>query len=85
MILIFLLIIIYSTYWQHDSQTQYGLYINAPLNFPLLSQNAANLSLSATRTERDNGNEEDAINLYLTVPLFRGHSITFSELYHGQR
>ncbi|MBQ0530762.1 fimbria/pilus outer membrane usher protein [Providencia rettgeri] len=71
----------YSTYWQHDSQTQYGLYINAPLNFPLLSQNAANLSLSATRTERDNGNEEDAINLYLTVPLFRGHSITFSELY----
>ncbi len=64
MILIFLLIInivlIGST-----THKRYGLYINAPLNFPLLSQNAANLSLSVTRTERDNGNEEDAINLYL--------------------
>ncbi len=71
----------YSTYWQDDPQTQYGLYANTGISFPLLSQYDANLSLSATRTERDNGYEDDAINLYLTIPLYHGHSLTFSELY----
>ncbi|MGO2304164.1 MAG: fimbria/pilus outer membrane usher protein [Providencia sp.] len=71
----------YSTYWQGDPQTQYGLYANTNISFPQLSQHNANVSLSATRTERDNGYEDDAINLYLTIPLYSGHSLTFSELY----
>ncbi|EOY8496954.1 TPA: fimbria/pilus outer membrane usher protein [Providencia stuartii] len=71
----------YSTYWQNDPQTQYGMYASTHLNLPALSQHGASLSLSATRTERDNGFEDDAINLYLTVPLYTGHSLTFSELY----
>lgn len=71
----------YSTYWQDDPQTQYGLYANTGISFPLLSQYDANLSLAATRTERDNGYEDDAINLYLSIPLYHGHSLTFSELY----
>lgn len=57
------------------------MYASTHLNLPALSQHGASLSLSATRTERDNGFEDDAINLYLTVPLYTGHSLTFSELY----
>ncbi|HHR5991098.1 TPA: fimbria/pilus outer membrane usher protein [Providencia alcalifaciens] len=71
----------YSTYWQDDPQTQYGLYANTSLSFPSLSQYNGNIALSATRTERSNGYEDDAINLYLTIPLYSGHSLTFSELY----
>ncbi|MEX6315412.1 fimbria/pilus outer membrane usher protein [Providencia manganoxydans] len=71
----------YSTYWRNDSQTQYGLYASTNILIPQLSQYNANLSLSATRTERDNGFEDDSVNLYLTLPLYTGHSITFSELY----
>ena len=71
----------YSTYWQDDPQTQYGLYANTSLNFASLSQYSGNIAISATRTERSNGYEDDAINLYLTIPLYSGHSLTFSELY----
>ncbi|EOD6329345.1 fimbria/pilus outer membrane usher protein [Providencia stuartii] len=71
----------YSTYWQDKPQTQYGLYASTNISIPGLSQQDANISLSATRTERDNGYKDDAINLYLTVPLYRGHNITFSERY----
>ncbi|EKT60250.1 fimbria/pilus outer membrane usher protein [Providencia burhodogranariea] len=71
----------YSTYWQDKPQTQYGLYASTNISIPGLSQQDANISLSATRTERDNGYKDDAINLYLTVPLYSGHNITFSELY----
>lgn len=71
----------YSTYWRNDSQTQYGLYASTNIHVPQLSQYNANLSLSATRTERDNGFEDDSVNLYLTLPFYTGHSITFSELY----
>ncbi|MFB9998558.1 fimbria/pilus outer membrane usher protein [Providencia rustigianii] len=71
----------YSTYWQDDPQTQYGLYANTNLSFPSLSQYNGNIALSATRTERSNGYEDDSINLYLTIPLYSGHSLTFSELY----
>lgn len=71
----------YSTYWQDKPQTQYGLYASTSISLPALSQQDANISLSATRTERDNGYKDDAINLYLTVPLYSGHNITFSELY----
>ncbi|MEX9754371.1 fimbria/pilus outer membrane usher protein [Providencia vermicola] len=71
----------YSTYWQNDSQTQYGLYASTNMSLPTLSQYDTNLSLSATRTERDNGVADDAINVYFSVPLYTGHSVTFSELY----
>lgn len=71
----------YSTYWQDKPQTQYGLYASTNISLPGLSQQDANISVSATRTERDNGYQDDAINLYLTVPLYSGHNITFSELY----
>lgn len=71
----------YSTYWEDKPQTQYGLYASTNLSIPGLSQQDANISLSATRTERENGYKDDAINLYLTVPLYSGHSISFSELY----
>lgn len=71
----------YSTYWQDKPQTQYGLYASTNINIPMLSQQNANISLSATRTERDSGYQDDAINLYLTIPLYKGHSISFSESY----
>ncbi|NBM87971.1 fimbria/pilus outer membrane usher protein [Proteus sp. G2661] len=71
----------YSTYWQDKPQTQYGLYASTKIPLPGLSQQDANLSLSATRTERENGYQDDAINLYLTLPLFSGHSMTWSESY----
>ncbi|EKT55334.1 fimbria/pilus outer membrane usher protein [Providencia burhodogranariea] len=71
----------YSTYWQDKPQTQYGLYASTNISIPGLSQQNANLSISATRTERDSGYKDDAINLYLTVPLFTGNSLTFSENY----
>lgn len=71
----------YSTYWQDKPQTQYGLYASTNISIPGLSQQDANISVSATRTERDDGYKDDAINLYLTVPLYSGHNITFSELY----
>lgn len=71
----------YSTYWQDKPQTQYGLYASTNLSIPGLSQQDANISISATRTERENGYKDDAVNLYLSVPLYSGHNITFSELY----
>ncbi len=71
----------YSTYWQDKPQTQYGLYASTNISIPMLSQQNANISLSATRTERDSGYQDDAINLYLTIPLYKGHSISFSESY----
>ncbi|WP_337241730.1 fimbria/pilus outer membrane usher protein [Proteus faecis] len=71
----------YSTYWYDNPQTQYGLYASTNISLPHLSQQDASLSVSATRTERENGYKDDAINLYLTVPLYSGHSLTFSELY----
>ncbi|MDR2225282.1 MAG: fimbria/pilus outer membrane usher protein [Providencia sp.] len=71
----------YSTYWQGKPQMQYGLYASTNINIPSVSQQNANLSISATRTERDNGYKDDAINFYLTVPLYSGHSFTFSESY----
>lgn len=71
----------YSTYWHNNSQTQYGLYASTNISLPSLSQQDTNISVSATRTERENGYKDDAINLYLTVPLYSGHSLTFSELY----
>lgn len=71
----------YSTYWQDKPQTQYGLYASTNISVPMLSQQNANISLSATRTERDSGYQDDAINLYLTIPLYKGHSISFSESY----
>ncbi|HEK2715886.1 TPA: fimbria/pilus outer membrane usher protein [Proteus mirabilis] len=72
----------YSTYWQDKPQTQYGLYTSTNISIPMLSQQNANISLSATRTERDSGYQDDAINLYLTIPLYKGHSISFSESYY---
>lgn len=69
----------YSTYWADKPQTQYGLYASTNFNIPGLSQQNVNLSLSASRTERQNGYKDDAINLYLSVPLYAGHSLTFSE------
>ncbi|MDM3621353.1 fimbria/pilus outer membrane usher protein [Proteus mirabilis] len=71
----------YSTYWQDKPQTQYGLYASTNISIPMLSQQNANISLSATKTERDSGYQDDAINLYLTIPLYKGHSISFSESY----
>ncbi|HEK2980217.1 TPA: fimbria/pilus outer membrane usher protein [Proteus mirabilis] len=71
----------YSTYWQDKPQTQYGLYASTNISIPMLSQQNANIPLSATRTERDSGYQDDAINLYLTIPLYKGHSISFSESY----
>lgn len=71
----------YSTYWQDKPQTQYGLYASTNISIPMLSQQNANISLSATRTERDSGYQDDAINLYLTIPLYKGHSISFFESY----
>ncbi len=71
----------YSTYWQDKPQTQYGLYASTNISIPMLSQQNANISLSATRTERDSGYQDDDINLYLTIPLYKGHSISFSESY----
>ncbi len=71
----------YSTYWQDKPQTQYGLYASTNISIPGLSQQNATLSLSATRTERDKGYKDDSINLYLTVPFYSGHSVTFSESY----
>ncbi|HCZ8410707.1 TPA: fimbria/pilus outer membrane usher protein [Proteus mirabilis] len=71
----------YSTYWQDKPQTQYGLYASTNISIPMLSQQNAHISLSATRTERDSGYQDDAINLYLTIPLYKGHSISFSESY----
>lgn len=71
----------YSTYWQDKPQTQYGLYASTNISIPWLSQQSTNVSLSATRTERDNGYKDDAINLYLTIPLYNGNSITYSDQY----
>ncbi|HBO23154.1 MAG TPA: fimbrial assembly protein [Providencia sp.] len=71
----------YSTYWQNKPQTQYGLYANTSISIPGLSQQNTNLSLSATRTLRENGYQDDAINLYITIPLYSGHSLTLSEAY----
>lgn len=71
----------HSTYWQDTPQTQYGLYASTNISIPGLSQQDANIALSVTRTERHNGYQDDSINLYLTVPLYSGHNITFSELY----
>lgn len=71
----------YSTYWRDKAQTQYGLYASTNISIPGLSQQDANLSLSATRTEREDGLKDDAINLYLTIPISSGNSLTFSELY----
>ncbi len=71
----------YSTYWQDKPQTQYGLYASTNISVPMLSTQDANLSLSATRTQRTNGYQDDAINLYLSVPLGKGHTLSFSEYY----
>ncbi|WP_300004064.1 fimbria/pilus outer membrane usher protein [uncultured Cedecea sp.] len=75
----------YSTYWQDKPQTQYGLYASTNISIPGLSQQDANISISATRTERNNKYKDDAINLYLSVPLYSGHNVTFSELYSRSR
>lgn len=71
----------HSTYWQDKPQTQYGLYASTNISMPWLSQQNANISLSATRTERNTGYQDDAINLYLSIPLYSGHSLNFSEIY----
>lgn len=71
----------YSTYWYDKSQMQYGLYASTNISLPGLSQQDATLSLSAIRTERDNGYKDDAVNLYLNVPLYNGHSLSLSESY----
>ncbi|OBU09627.1 fimbria/pilus outer membrane usher protein [Morganella psychrotolerans] len=69
----------YSTYWTDKPQTQYGIYASTNFNIPALSQQNVNLSLSASRTERQNGYKDDAVNVYLSIPLYSGHSLTFSE------
>lgn len=71
----------HSTYWQDKPQTQYGLYASKNISIPGLSQQNSSISISATRTERNNGYKDDAINLYLTIPLYSGNNITFSELH----
>lgn len=71
----------YSTYWYDKSQMQYGLYASTNISLPGLSQQDATISLSAIRTERDNGYKDDAVNLYLSVPLYNGHSVSLSESY----
>lgn len=71
----------YSTYWQDKPQTQYGLYASTGISIPGLSRQDANLAIFATRTERNNGYQDDAINFYLTVPFYQSHNITFSEAY----
>ncbi|WP_151979796.1 fimbria/pilus outer membrane usher protein [Acinetobacter guerrae] len=71
----------YSTYWQNKPQTQYGLYASTYFKMPGASKEKASVSLSATRAERDTGLKDDSINLYLTLPLSSGRSISLSELY----
>ncbi|WP_249718694.1 fimbria/pilus outer membrane usher protein [Proteus faecis] len=69
----------YSTYWGANSQTQYGLYANSHFNVPSLSQQDISVGLSASRTERDSGYKDDAINLYLSIPLNNGQTLDYSE------
>ncbi|WP_272665803.1 fimbria/pilus outer membrane usher protein [Providencia sp. PROV110] len=71
----------YSTYWHDKSQMQYGLYASTNISLPALSQQDATISLSAIRTERDSGYKDDAVNLYLSIPLYNGHSVSLSESY----
>ncbi|MFS8252217.1 fimbria/pilus outer membrane usher protein, partial [Staphylococcus hominis] len=68
----------------HDQpQMQYGLYASTGISIPSLSQQDVSISISATRTERDSGYMDDAINLYLNIPFYSGHSVTMSESYSG--
>lgn len=71
----------YSTYWRDNNQSQYGVYASTNINLPWLSTHDVNLSLSATRTERGTGYQDDAINLYLSIPLHNNQSISYSENY----
>lgn len=75
----------YSTYWQDKPQMQYGLYASTGISIPSLSQQDVNLSISATRTERDSGYTDDAINVYVNIPFYNGHSVTMSESYSGYK
>lgn len=72
----------HSTYWRDKPQTQYGLYASTNISMPWLSQQNANISVSATRTERNyNGSQDDSVNLYLSIPFYEKHTLNFSEIY----
>ncbi|MDD9338663.1 MAG: fimbria/pilus outer membrane usher protein [Providencia heimbachae] len=78
----------YNTYWNNQAEEQYGAYINTALNLPSLGLKNINVTASATRSTRA-GYRDDALNLYVTIPMTLGSSLSFSEGYSrdqsGQR
>ncbi|HFT7131112.1 TPA: fimbria/pilus outer membrane usher protein [Klebsiella aerogenes] len=70
----------YNTYWKSQSEKQYGLYLSTSVNWADLGLKNINLIASATRSKRE-VYQDDAMNLYVTIPLTLGSSISFSEGY----
>lgn len=78
----------YNTYWNSQIEEQYGAYLNTALNLPSLGLKNINITASATRSKRASYHD-DAISLYITIPMTLGSSLSFSEGYSrdqsGQR
>ncbi|HHR5882522.1 TPA: fimbria/pilus outer membrane usher protein [Providencia alcalifaciens] len=70
----------YNTYWNSQTEEQFGAYINTAFNIAYLGLKNISLTASATRSKRA-GYQDDAITLYVTVPLTMGSSMSFSEGY----
>lgn len=70
----------YNTYWNSQTEEQYGAYLNTAMNLPSLGLKNINLTTSLTRSLRA-GYRDDAINIYVSVPLTIGSSLSFSEGY----
>lgn len=78
----------YNTYWNNQTEEQYSAYLSTAFNLPSVGLKNLSLTATATRSKRA-GYEDDAISLYVSVPLRQGGSLTLSESYSrnqgGQR
>ncbi|EPG7579218.1 fimbria/pilus outer membrane usher protein [Providencia huaxiensis] len=74
----------YNTYWNSQAEEQYGAYLNTALNLPSIGFKNLNVTASITRSQRAEY-RDDSINLYISVPLTFGSSLSFSEGYSRDR
>ncbi|HBO24302.1 MAG TPA: fimbrial assembly protein [Providencia sp.] len=78
----------YNTYWNSQAEEQYSAYLTTSFDLPSVGLKNLSLTASATRSKRA-GYNDDALSLYLSVPLSQSSSLSFSEGYsqsqNGQR
>ncbi|WP_413495905.1 fimbria/pilus outer membrane usher protein [Morganella psychrotolerans] len=70
----------YNTYWGSQTEEQYSAYLNTSFNLPSAGLKNISVTTSATRSVRADY-KDNAINLYVSIPLTMGSSLSFSEGY----